>query len=188
MRVGGPDGRRRADATAKSSLWSGRRFKWRLFLRPHRIPAIRQWVMGSWDRCILALERNLEPLGQRHHRRARPGIRPSTPTAISRRSATTPTSLNSISPCRRRWATAEAGRAGSEEDFRPERIRGIFAPPPLFLAFQLDIDMDRRRHRLQAGRLPLLRPRIHRLPLCRGLILCGLPRVQEQLTAISPRR
>lgn len=32
----------------------------------------------------------------------------------------------------------DGSKAGSESDFRPERITGIFAPSPLFLAFRLD--------------------------------------------------
>ena len=92
---------------------------------------------ASWGAAI-SFPTEHQTAGTTAPRAATPGTPPSTPIAISRPIPTMPTSLNSTSPCRRLWASATAARVVRTVDFRPERIIGIFAPPPLFLAFHLD--------------------------------------------------
>ena len=132
----GDDGTWELTATAKSTIWSGRRFQWRFF--PDRIE-FRQFASGhgklgrsyflsngvsnrwdngttaghAWDSTIYA-DRYFSP-NPNHANQFEFNI--AVPQSVG---------------------FSDGSKGGSDSDFRPERIIGIFAPPPLFLAFHLD--------------------------------------------------
>ena len=97
------------NATAKSSLWSERRFQWR-FLPDHI--EFQQFASGtaSWD-AATSSPTEFQTAGTMAAAAGAPGQRRSTPTATSRPAPTTPTSLNSTSPCPRPWGSVMAARA-----------------------------------------------------------------------------
>jgi|CZKL01.1.fsa_nt_gi hypothetical protein len=123
-------------ATARSSLWTNRRFQWHFF--PDHIEfqqfatgrgklgrsyflsngVSERWGSGttggrSWDTTIYA-DRYFTP-NPNHANQSEFNI--PTPQTVG---------------------FSDASRAGSEADFRPERMTGLFAPSPLFMAFHLD--------------------------------------------------
>src|ERR1700756_2850925 len=132
----GGDGTGELTVTAKSSLWSSRRFVWRFF--PDRIEfqqfasghgklgrsyflsngVSNRWDNGTtaghdWDSTLYAdlyFSPNPNHANQFEFNIAMPQT----------------------------VGFSDASKGGSDADFRPERITGIFAPPPLFLAFPLD--------------------------------------------------
>ncbi|HEY1987321.1 MAG TPA: TIM-barrel domain-containing protein [Terracidiphilus sp.] len=130
------DGTYELNATARSSLWSERRFAWR-FLSDHiefqqfatghgklgrsfflSNGISERWGSGTtgghtWDAAIEA-DRYFTP-NPNHANQFEFNI--AVPQTVG---------------------FSDGSKAGSDVDFRPERIAGLFAPPPLFLAFHLN--------------------------------------------------
>jgi hypothetical protein len=124
------------DATAKSSLWSGRRFVWRFF--PDRID-FRQFAkgQGKLGRCYFLSN----GVSNRWDNGTTPGHAWDAAIYADRYFSPNPNHANQFEFNIAMPQTVGFGngrQSGSETDFRPERITGIFAPPPLFLAFHLD--------------------------------------------------
>ncbi len=69
---------------------------------------------------------------------------------------------------------SERREEGSDEDFRPERMTGIFAPPPLFLAFHLNGAWTSIAIGSKARGLSIPCAGVFRLTLCWRIVLCGL--------------
>ncbi|HUX44333.1 MAG TPA: TIM-barrel domain-containing protein [Terracidiphilus sp.] len=130
------DGNYQLNATAQSNLWSGRRFQWRFF--PDHIE-FQQFASGHG------------PLGRAYF----------LSNGVSNRwdSGTTDGHLWDMTIDADRYFAPNPNHANqfefniampqilgfsvnresnSDQDFRPERMTGIFAPPPLFLAFHLN--------------------------------------------------
>ncbi len=123
-------------ATAKSSLWSGRRFQWRFF--PDRIE-FQQFATGHGKLGRSYFLAN--GVSDRWGNGTTPSHAWDTALYADRYFSPNPNHANQFEFSIAMPQTAgfsTGAKAGSDDDFRPERITGIFAPPPLFLAFHLD--------------------------------------------------
>lgn len=124
------------NASAKSTLWTHRRFLWRFF-DDH--VEFQQFVNGhgKLGRCYFLSN----GVSNRWDNGTTDGHAWDTTIYADRYFAANPNladqfEFNIAMP---QILGFSAGREeGSEEDFRPERLTGIFAPPPLFLAFHLN--------------------------------------------------
>ena len=124
------------DVTAESSLWSNRRFQWRLF--PDHVE-FQQFASGSGKigRCYF-LSNGISGLWDNG---ATSGHAWATAIYADRYFAPNPNHANQFefNIAMPQILGFSIGRyESSTQDFRPERMTGIFAPPPLFLAFHLD--------------------------------------------------
>lgn len=123
-------------ATAKSSLWSARRFVWRFF--SDRIE-FQQFASGHGK---LGRAYFLSTgISNRWDNGTTPGHTWDTAIYADRYFSPNPNHANQFEfniAMPQTVGYSGGTKSGSEEDFRPERITGIFAPPPLFLAFHLD--------------------------------------------------
>jgi hypothetical protein len=124
------------DATAKSSLWTGRRFKWRFF--PDHIE-FQQFASGSGKlgRCYFLAN----GVSNRWDNGTSPGHAWNTTIYADRYFAPNPNHANQFefNIAMPQILGFSVGREeGNEQDFLPERMNGLYEPPPLFLAFHLD--------------------------------------------------
>ncbi len=124
------------NVTAESSLWSNRRFQWRLF--PDHIE-FQQFASGSGKigRCYF-LSNGISGLWDKG---VTSGYAWGTAIYADRYFAPNPNHANQFefNIAMPQILGFSIGREeSSAQDFRPERMTGIFAPPPLFLAFHLD--------------------------------------------------
>jgi hypothetical protein len=124
------------NVTAESSLWSNRRFQWRLFLDHVEF---QQFASGSGKigRCYF-LSNGISGLWDNG---ATSGHAWGTAIYADRYFAPNPNHANQFefnSAMPQILGFSIGREENSVEDFRPERMTGIFAPPPLFLAFHLD--------------------------------------------------
>ncbi|MBV8115511.1 MAG: hypothetical protein JO300_12275, partial [Silvibacterium sp.] len=123
-------------ATAKSTLWTDRRFEWHFF--PDRIE-FQQFASGSGKlgRCYF-LSNGVSGLWDNG---ATDGYAWNTAIYADRYFAPNPNHANQFEfniAMPQTLGFSVGRQESSREDFRPERMTGIFAPPPLFLAFNLD--------------------------------------------------
>jgi len=123
-------------ATAKSNLWSDRRFEWRFF--PDHVE-FQHFGTGSGKlgRCYL-LSNGISGLWDTG---GSDGLAWNTSIYADRYFAPNPNHANQFefNIAMLQILGFSVGRdESSSQDFRPERMTGIFAPPPLFLAFHLD--------------------------------------------------
>jgi len=124
------------NATAKSNLWASRRFQWRFF--PDHIE-FQQFATGSGKlgRCYFLAN----GVSNRWDNGTTPGHAWDATIYADRYFAPNPNladqfEFNIAMP---QILGFSVGREeSSEQDFRPERMAGTFAPPPLFLAFHLN--------------------------------------------------
>jgi len=124
------------NATAKSSLWSSRRFQWRFF--PDHIE-FQQFATGSGKlgRCYFLAN----GVSNRWDNGTTSGHAWDATIYADRYFVPNPNladqfEFNIAMP---QILGFSFGREeSSEQDFRPERMAGAFAPPPLFLAFHMD--------------------------------------------------
>jgi hypothetical protein len=123
-------------ATAQSNLWSGRRFEWRFF--PDRIE-FQQFASG---RGRLGRSYFLSNgVSNRWDSGSAVGRAWATSVYADRYFAPNPNHANQFEfniAMPQTLGFGDGGRGGSDVDFRPERMTGIFSPPPLFLAFHLN--------------------------------------------------
>jgi len=124
------------EATAKSSLWRERRFLWR-FLSDHI--EFQQFAKGpgKLGRCYF-LSNGVSGLWDNGTTQ---GFRWNSTIYADRYFAPNPNHANQFefNIAMPQILGFSVGRdASTSEDFRPERMTGLFAPPPLFLAFHLD--------------------------------------------------
>ena len=124
------------EATAKSTLWTGRRFQWRFF--PDHIE-FQQFATGAGKigRCYFLAN----GISDRWGNGSTSGYNWDTTVYADRYFAPNPNhadqfEFNIAMPQILGFSLGH--EEGSEQDFRPERIAGLFAPPPLFLAFHLN--------------------------------------------------
>jgi hypothetical protein len=130
------DGAFELSATARSSLWTGRRFVWR-FLPDHI--EFQQFATGSGRLGRAYFLSN--GVSNRWDAGTTDGRGWDTTIWADRYFAPNPNHANQFEfniAMPQTLGYGDGGRSGSEQDFRPERITGIFAPPPLFLAFHMD--------------------------------------------------
>ena len=123
-------------ATATSSLWSGRRFLWRFL--PGRIE-FQQFARGKGKLGRAYFLAN--GVSNRWDNGTTEGHLWDATVYADRYFSPSPNHANQyeFNIAMPQILGFSVGReAQSEEDFRPERITGIFAPPPLFLAFHAD--------------------------------------------------
>jgi hypothetical protein len=122
-------------ATARSNLWNVRRFEWKLFSdhiefqqfasghgKLGRVYFLSSGVSHRWDKG------------------STPGHQWDTTIYADRYFSPSPNHANQFefNIAMPQTLGFSIGRyADSEEDFRPERMTGLFAPPPLFLAFHM---------------------------------------------------
>jgi len=124
------------NATAKSSLWSSRRFTWRFF--PDRIE-FQQFATGHGK--LGRVYFLSDGVSNRWDNGTTPGYTWETTIYADRYFSPNPNHANQFEfniPMPQTVGFSGGTKGGSDTDFRPERITGIFAPPPLFLAFHLD--------------------------------------------------
>ncbi len=124
------------NATAKSSMWTNRRFQWRFF--PGHIE-FQQFAEGSGKlgRCYF-LSNGISGLWDNG---TSDGHAWNTAIYADRYFAPNPNHANQFEfdIAMPQILGFSVGREeSSAQDFRPERMTGIFAPPPLFLGFHLD--------------------------------------------------
>ncbi len=124
------------NVSAKSSLWTNRRFQWRFFADHVEF---QQFANGHGElgRCYFLSN----GVSNRWDNGTTDGHDWDTTIYADRYFAANPNladqfEFNIAMP---QILGFSVGRnEGSDEDFRPERITGIFSPPPLFLAFHLN--------------------------------------------------
>ncbi len=124
------------DATAKSTLWTNRRFVWR-FLPDHI--EFQQFASGHGALGRAYFLSN--GVSKRWEIGTTGGHRWATRIDADRYLSPAPNHANQYEFTIAMPQTLGFGQdaaAGTESDFRPERMNGIFQPPPLFLAFHLD--------------------------------------------------
>ena len=123
-------------ATAQSTLWTGRRFEWRFF--PDHIE-FQQFAAGHGK-----LGRNYflsNGVSNRWDKGTTDGHVWDATLYADRYFAPNPNHANQFEfniAMPQILGFSVDRQQDSEQDFRPERITGIFAPPPLFLAFHMD--------------------------------------------------
>ncbi|MDR3741693.1 MAG: hypothetical protein P4L40_21955 [Terracidiphilus sp.] len=120
------------DAEAKSSLWTRRAFEWRFF-DDHIEFVQKAWGAGKVGRCYFFS--NGQP--GRWDRGTSDGGAWNTTVMADRYWSPSPNHANEWehSIAEPQTLGFGSGRDGSEEDFRPGQMTGLFAPPPLMLAF-----------------------------------------------------
>jgi hypothetical protein len=131
------DGSYELSATARSSLWTGRRFVWRFL--PDRIE-FQQFASGAGRLGRAYFLSN--GVSNRWDAGTTDGRGWDTTIWADRYFAPNPNHANQFEfniAMPQTLGFGDGGRSGSEQDFRPERITGIFAPPPLFLAFHMNM-------------------------------------------------
>jgi hypothetical protein len=120
------------NATAKSSLWTSRRFQWRFF--PDHIE-FQQFAAGSGKlgRCYFLSN----GVSNRWDNGTTRGHAWDAAIYGDRYFAPNPNLADQLefNIAMPQVLGFSLGQDGSEHDFRPERMTGIFAPPPLFFAF-----------------------------------------------------
>ncbi len=119
--------------SAKSTLWTSRRFRWRFFADHVEFQQFANG-RGKLGRCYFLSN----GISNRWDNGSTDGHTWDTTIYSDRYFAANPNLADEFefNIARPQILGFSAGRAeGSEEDFRPERMTGIFAPPPLFLAF-----------------------------------------------------
>lgn len=124
------------DATAASSLWSKRRFVWR-FLPDHI--EFQQFASGKGKLGRIYFLSN--GVSNRWDKGTTDGRAWDTTIYADRYFSPSPNHANQFefNIAMPQILGFSVGReADSEQDFRPERMTGLFAPPPLFLAFHMD--------------------------------------------------
>ena len=124
------------NATAQSDLWNSRRFQWRFF--PDRIE-FQQFANGHGKIGRAYFLSN--GVSNRWDKGTTPGHEWATTIYADRYFAPNPNHANQFEfniAMPQILGFSVAREPQSEEDFRPERMTGIFAPPPLFLAFHMD--------------------------------------------------
>jgi hypothetical protein len=124
------------DATAQSSIWSKRRFEWRFF--PDRIE-FQQFASGHGKLGRSYFLSN--GVSNRWDKGTTDGHEWAATIYADRYFAPNPNHANQFdfNIAMPQILGFSVGREPqSEEDFRPERMTGIFAPPPLFLAFHMN--------------------------------------------------
>jgi hypothetical protein len=124
------------NATAKSSLWSGRRFQWR-FLPDHI--EFQQFASGHGKLGRSYFLSN--GVSNRWDNGSTGGRAWTTTVYADRYFSPSPNHANQFEfniAMPQTVGFGDGSKGGSDADFRPERITGIFAPPPLFLAFHLN--------------------------------------------------
>ena len=123
-------------ATAKSNLWSQRRFRWRFF--PDRIE-FQQFATGKGKLGRVYFLSN--GVSNRWDNGTSPGHSWNAAIDADRYFSPNPNHANQFEftiAMPQTVGFSNGSKSGSDADFRPERITGIFAPPPLFLAFRLE--------------------------------------------------
>jgi hypothetical protein len=124
------------NATAKSSLWSSRRFQWRF--SPDHIE-FQQFASGHGKLGRSYFLSN--GVSDRWGSGTTGGHAWDTTIYADRYFSPSPNHANQFEfniAMPQTVGFGDGSKAGSDADFRPERMTGIFAPPPLFLAFHLD--------------------------------------------------
>ena len=123
-------------ATAQSTLWSGRRFEWRF--SPNHIE-FQQFATGRRKLGKAYFLSN--GVSNRWDNGTTGGRAWTTTLWADRYFSPNPNHANQFEfniAMPQTVGFSDGSKGGSEADFRPERITGIFAPPPLFLAFHLN--------------------------------------------------
>lgn len=124
------------NATAKSTLWTNRRFSWRFF--PDHIE-FQQFATGHGKLGRAFFLSN--GVSNRWDNGTTDGHAWDTTIYADRYFAPNPNHANQFefNIAMPQILGFSANRnPDSEQDFRPERLTGLFSPPPLFLAFHLD--------------------------------------------------
>ncbi len=124
------------EATAKSSLWSKRRFTWRFL--PDRIE-FQQFATGKGKLGRSYFLSN--GVSNRWDKGTTEGLAWDATIYADRYFSPSPNHANQFefNIAMPQILGFSVGREPqTEQDFRPERMTGLFAPPPLFLAFHLD--------------------------------------------------
>ncbi len=123
-------------ATAQSSLWASRRFEWR-FLPDH--VEFQQFARGH---CALGRAFFLSNgISNRWDNGSAPGHNWVTTLYADKYFAPNPNLANQFefnTAMPQILGFSQGRETASEQDFRPERMPGTFAPPPLMLAFHQD--------------------------------------------------
>jgi len=124
------------NATAHSTLWTGRRFQWRFF--PYHIE-FQQFATGhgKLGRCYFISN----GVSNRWDKGTTDGHAWDATIYADRYFASNPNHANQFEfniAMPQVLGFSVDRNPDFEQDFRPERMTGIFAPPPLFLAFHLD--------------------------------------------------
>ena len=124
------------NVAAKSSLWSKRSFRWRFF--PDHVE-FQQFASGKGKlgRCYFFSN----GVSNRWGNGTTAGHSWATTVYADRYFAPNPNHANQYEftiAMPQTLGFSLDKKSGSDEDFRPERMTGIFAPPPLFLAFHLN--------------------------------------------------
>lgn len=124
------------DLTATSDLWTDRRFRWR-FLPDHI--DFQQFATGhgKLGRCYFLAN----GISNRWDKGTTDGQLWDTTLYADRYFSPSPNHANQFEfniAMPQILGFSVNRQPDSEQDFRPERMTGIFAPPPLFLAFHLD--------------------------------------------------
>ncbi len=131
-----PDGTWMLTAAASSNLWNARRFVWRLF--PDHIE-FQQFATGHGKLGKAWFLAN--GASNRWDNGTTPGHLWSTTVYADRYFSPSPNHANQFefNIAMPQILGFSVGRQiDSEKDFRPERMTGLFAPPPLFLAFHMN--------------------------------------------------
>jgi Glycosyl hydrolases family 31 len=130
------DGIYELNATATSTLWSNRRFEWIFFIDHIEF---QQFASGHGK-----LGRNYflsNGVSDRWGSGSTGGRAWDTSIDADRYFTPNPNHANQFEfniAVPQTVGFSDGNKSGSEVDFRPERITGIFAPPPLFMAFHLN--------------------------------------------------
>ena len=124
------------DVVAKSSIWTQRRFTWRFF--PDHIE-FQHFASGrgKLGRCYFLSN----GISNRWDNGTTAGHSWNSTIFADRYFSPSPNHANQSTftiAMPQTLGFASGRKEGSDDDFRPERITGIFAPPPLFLAFHLN--------------------------------------------------
>jgi len=125
-------------ATAKSSLWTGRRFEWTFFADHIDFQQFADGK-GKLGRCYFLSN----GVSKRWDNGTTPGHDWDTTIYADRYFAPSPNHANQFEfniAMPQILGFSVNREPQSEQDFRPERMTGLFAPPPLFLAFHLSAD------------------------------------------------
>lgn len=123
------------EVVAKSSLWRGRHFTWHFF--PDHIE-FQQFAsgQGKLGRCYFLSN----GISSRWDNGTTSGHLWNTTIYADRYFSPSPNHANQSTftiAVPQTLGFSNGKKEGSDEDFRPERINGLFAPPPLFFAFHL---------------------------------------------------
>lgn len=122
--------------SAKSSLWSKRQFRWRFFTDHVEVQQFASGK-GKLARCYFLSN----GVSNRWDNGTTAGHAWDTTIFADRYFTANPNHANQTSfsiAVPQTLGFSVGKQEGSEEDFRPERMSGLFAPPPLFFAFHLN--------------------------------------------------